>query len=104
VLFAAITLTAFCSFVFSRFYCHYTLFLKFDAGSSWYQIFRYLTAFRRHWELNAFFKANLLVKSSIIFNSFLVLTHAMCGAEPQAEHPSERSERHNAFVRSITNL
>jgi len=22
----------------------------------------------------------------------------MCGAEPQAEHPSERSERHNAFV------
>ena len=28
----------------------------------------------------------------------LLITPAMCGAEPQAEHPSEPSERHDGFV------
>ena len=29
---------------------------------------------------------------------YLNLTPAMCGAEPQAEHPSEQSERHDGLV------
>ena len=38
-----------------------------------------ITAFRRHWKPNAFFKANLIDKSSIILSSLLVLTPAVSG-------------------------
>ena len=92
--------------------------VKIDTASSWCRPFHYLTTFRQldagavlilsapgffhrlqaALETECFFKANLLDISSIIFNPYLVLTPAMCGAEPQAEHPSERSERHDGFV------